>query len=620
VRWQSSQAPYLNPTSANTPSIEEFFRQSDEEIHPYVSDSPDEDEFDHDEDEFDEEDEDEDEDESEDDQRRPAKKLSGRKALSPTSDDEAPGKEDEDEILGWGSSKKDYYNADAIETEADALEEEEEAKKIQLKRLQAMNEEDFGFDDTEWTTRAQKDEAPASDEGKGTITEVLPQLEVSDDTSPEDRLKILKRRYPEFEPLSKDFVDLQPVYEDLAAAVKSHAAEGSRTGEPSKQAMVSTIKFRALSAYLGTISMYLAILASPAKSSENGHLAMAPSQLRDHKVMEALVTCRKRWETARALRVSSAEAEAGLTRSREKERETQQPTQPETALRKEKSVKKPKKKTKAEKAEEEARALSDKRRAERLKKTEVELAELSNLLSTERKKTTSKSRAEAQEDSDFGEEIDLTPHEAAEKAKRKKSLRFYTSQIAQKANKRSAAGRDAGGDADLPYRERLKDRQARLIAEAEKRGRREPNELERLGGDSDDDDRQVAKDVRGPSGGDDDYYEMVASHKKDKKESKKKLAEAYAEAARQGGRVEVQEEIGPDGKRAITYAIQKNKGLTPKRNKDVRNPRVKKRKKFEQKKKRLGSIRQVYKGGEGPGGYGGELTGIKRNLIKSVKL
>ena len=75
-----------------------------------------------------------------------------------------------------------------------------------------------------------------------------------------------------------------------------------------------------------------------------------------------------------------------------------------------------------------------------------------------------------------------------------------------------------------------------------------------------------------------------------------------------------------DGKRAISYAIEKNKGLAPRRKKDVRNPRVKKRKKFEDKKKKLGSIRQIYKGGEGRGGYGGEKTGISTRLVKSVKL
>ena len=74
------------------------------------------------------------------------------------------------------------------------------------------------------------------------------------------------------------------------------------------------------------------------------------------------------------------------------------------------------------------------------------------------------------------------------------------------------------------------------------------------------------------------------------------------------------------GKRKITYAIEKNKGLTPHRKKDVRNPRVKKRKKFDEKKKKLGSIKPVYKGGEARGGYGGELTGIKSNLVRSTKL
>ena len=60
------------------------------------------------------------------------------------------GSEDDEGIAAWGSKKGDFYNADQIETEADALEEEEEAKKLQRKHLQAMNEQDFGFDETEW--------------------------------------------------------------------------------------------------------------------------------------------------------------------------------------------------------------------------------------------------------------------------------------------------------------------------------------------------------------------------------------------------------------------------------------------------------------------------------------
>ncbi|KAK1023983.1 something about silencing protein 10, partial [Friedmanniomyces endolithicus] len=54
--------------------------------------------------------------------------------------------------------------------------------------------------------------------------------------------------------------------------------------------------------------------------------------------------------------------------------------------------------------------------------------------------------------------------------------------------------------------------------------------------------------------------------------------------------------------------------------KEVRNPRVKKRKKYEEKKKKLGSMKAVFKGGEGRGGYGVERTGIKGGLVKSTKL
>lgn len=66
--------------------------------------------------------------------------------------------------------------------------------------------------------------------------------------------------------------------------------------------------------------------------------------------------------------------------------------------------------------------------------------------------------------------------------------------------------------------------------------------------------------------------------------------------------------------------IEKNKGLAPRRKKDVRNPRVKKRNKYAEKQKKLKSMKSVYSGGEGRGGYSGELTGIKSGLVKSVKL
>lgn len=80
-----------------------------------------------------------------------------------------------------------------------------------------------------------------------------------------------------------------------------------------------------------------------------------------------------------------------------------------------------------------------------------------------------------------------------------------------------------------------------------------------------------------------------------------------------------QEEEGGDGsRRSITYQIEKNKGLTPKRSKAQRNPRVKHRNKFEKAKvRRKGQVREVRKE---LAKYGGEISGINARVKKGVKL
>ncbi|KAI9699093.1 MAG: hypothetical protein M1836_003282 [Candelina mexicana] len=565
------------------------------------------------------------------------------KRLRRSSDSEASVESEVDEDAGgWGSSKRDYYNADAIETEADALEEEAEAKRLQQKRLESMTEADFGFDESEWLEAGKENGETGENEGQdGVITEVLPPLQISEDMGTGERLKILRTRYPEFEPLSAEFLKLQPLHNELILAVNAakvaeqHGRVPNLEMRPIVRSSVADVKYQALTAYLGTLTMYFALLTSTSRDSQGDAIAMSASILREHGVMDSLLQCRKLWERVKDLQIPepieqtsdpSALSAAGGTQA-----DAQIPNgdhkEPEIAPK----PNKPPKKSKAQRAADAAQAEAEARRAERIRKTEEELAELDTLTTTKPRRPTSKaiSRNEIQangEDSDFGEETHLTPHEAAEKARRKKSLRFYTSQIAQKSSKRGAAGRDAGGDTDLPYRERLKDRQARLNKEAEKRGKKDRDVIggeNGIGEESDEEDRRQAKELRNEveGGSEDDYYDMVAARTNKRKADKRELAAAQAEAAKLGGRVQITEgEVGPDGKRAIGYVIEKNKGLAPKRKKDVRNPRVKKRKKYEDKKKKLGSVRQVYKGGEGRGGYGGEKTGIKKGLVKSIKL
>ncbi|XP_072887899.1 something about silencing protein 10 isoform X1 [Hemitrygon akajei] len=80
----------------------------------------------------------------------------------------------------------------------------------------------------------------------------------------------------------------------------------------------------------------------------------------------------------------------------------------------------------------------------------------------------------------------------------------------------------------------------------------------------------------------------------------------------------VQEMLGADEKRKITYQIAKNKGLTPKRKKIDRNPRVKHREKFRRAKiRRKGQVREVRREEQR---YCGELSGIRAGVKKSIKL
>lgn len=528
--------------------------------------------------------------------------------------------EEDEDAEGWGASKKDYYNNDEIQTEADALEEEAEALRLQKKKLQKMSEADFGLDDlTGWGDATNGVDDDDDIERGDTITEVLKDVEITSEMSPEERYRILQRRYPEFDFIADEFQKLYPVLEDLQEKLKVEEAFGKPV---TSKTSLTLVKCRALVAYMATMGMYFALFTSPARDKGETR-AMDPEELHDHSVMESLVKTRKIWERAQkvqAPRIARAQDGNVIDPSKPPKVAKELSSDIKEVIEARLSGKKTRKEAARLAAAEETVA----RRAQQMEEAEEELADLSKLLPKSRK-TSKKMKVVAvkDDDSDFGEEESMDAKSAADKALKKKSLRFYTSQIAQKANKRADAGRDAGGDTDLPHRERLRDRQARLNAEAEKRGKK-LDEYGRgaagiaLGGDSDAEDNAVTEQVRDEG---DEYYDMVAKVSKQKKQDKQERLDAIKQAKTEGGLVRVVEgEVDEDGKRAIGYVIEKNKGLAPKRKKDVRNPRVKKRKKFEEKKKKLASMKATYKGGEERGGYGGEKTGIKTGLVKSIKL
>ena len=101
-------------------------------------------------------------------------------------------------------------------------------------------------------------------------------------------------------------------------------------------------------------------------------------------------------------------------------------------------------------------------------------------------------------------------------------------------------------------------------------------------------------------------------------ESSDSEAEPEAAPKPEEGSEGAEDEDDDEKRRSITFQIQKNKGLTPKRPKMQRNPRVKHRFKFDKaKKRRKGAVREAR---SETTRYGGEVSGINARVKKGVKL
>jgi U3 small nucleolar RNA-associated protein 3 len=300
-----------------------------------------------------------------------------------------------------------------------------------------MQEADFAFDESEWL--APKEQAGGEEE---VVTEVLKEVEVTEDMGPEERYKLLQARYPEFDYLADEFRELQGLLPTLQEEAK---------GKPARS--LEVIKSWLVGCYVAALASYFAILTSPSRDGDGPATALSPSELRDHEVMETLVQCREAWLKVKHLKSKTpATQNTGMLSPPE-----------EDDIEMLDAVPQPKRK--AEKLSKAERIANKKKAAEQAKKAqavEQSLADLSTLLQSTKKARKAAAAPAVSADqsnddnrSDFGEEEALDARTAADKDRRKKSLKFYTSQIVQKANKRAGAGRDAGGDMDIPYRERL---------------------------------------------------------------------------------------------------------------------------------------------------------------------
>ncbi|PWW77561.1 hypothetical protein C7212DRAFT_179938 [Tuber magnatum] len=514
------------------------------------------------------------------------------------SDDDGKKKGGEDEELpeGWGSSKKDYYNDPNAPEEA----EESEALRLQSKHLSSLSANDFLFNAADWTTAD-----PPSPTTSTTVTKVIEQLPSVplSSLSEGERTKRLHLLHPEFPLLAKEFAELEPLHASLGLS----AAAAEAVGETIKSS-VAIVKFRALSAYLGVLSMYFAVLTAGDEVAQG-----EGGGVQDHGVMEGLVKCRGMWEAVKGLEVEEISSREGQgEKKKRKKKKNEGKGEPErkrvrisataTASKEpsEKSTLKPGPRTPGS-------DLSD---------SDVEI-DFSKPTPTARPPPPANYTSAST--SHFGDPTHLSHPDTLSKSAKKRTLRFYTSQIVSKSAVRVSAAQSHSGDMDLPHKERAKERAIRLQAEAvRKRSAADPTaDLDYSSGGED----AGPSDRRGRNESedeDDEYMRLLKTSGKEKKAAKKAAHDQARDALRSGARVDTEGgEAG--GKRAIGYTISKNKGLTPFRKKEVRNPRVKKKKKYEAAKKKLGSVRAVYKGGL-KGTYAGEATGIKGGLVRSVKL
>ncbi|PCH40007.1 hypothetical protein WOLCODRAFT_142871 [Wolfiporia cocos MD-104 SS10] len=578
------------------------------------------------------EDEDEDEDASDADdvhavsQKRKAGKAKAGKAKGKgKADSSSSESESEEEEEGWGKKKSVYYSSNAAQLESDDEEahelEEQEARRLQAKTRDALADDDFGLGDP-------VEAAPEPDDVLAEApTPVVPTL-------PQDkqgRIRHLEKTNPEGLALARD-------WDDCASKLMQSKARIEKVGTDSSDVTelgMSHVYYQALLTYTTTLAFYLHLRASE-------KYAQKPELLRSHPIFSRLLSLKKALATLEDLDFGLSDDEGGssgddlmgdaetlwdVIRKQglevgELEALYRDVAEDPAPARRERKTSNTKRKTKAAAQEEPPKKKRKTAKGHagpsitipKFDLVEPDLAQLSSSSSS------SKKRAEPSAADVYGEATALEAADAADKTARKKSLRFHTSRIESTSARRAGArARAIGGDDDIPYRERKKEKEARLAKEAAAaRGKggddldgTEPQPRPALAKRAEEGDGDGSDD-----GGDENgYYELVQRMAKEKKAKKKADYEAAKAAARPA-----YDDESADGPRALTRAILKNKGLTPHRSKSVRNPRVKKRQRYEKAKRKVASQKAVYRGGIGETGrYDGERTGISR-VIKGVRL
>ncbi|KAJ3517435.1 hypothetical protein NLJ89_g496 [Agrocybe chaxingu] len=539
-----------------------------------------------------------------------SKKSKGKAKKS--SDDE---EESEEEEESWGKGRGAYYSSNADQLESDDEEgnelEEKEATRLQAKMREEMKDEDFGLNDS-----VEIEGNPDSDD----IFDSTPSIILSLPSDKKSLLRHLERTDPLSLALARDWDETARTLQKTRERVAELDADKS---DALSLGMIH-LHYQALLSYSTMLAFYLHMRSSPKYSHR-------PALLESHPILQRLLTLKQSLQTLEGLDFAVSDGEddedededefmdmtmddiladgesvwninAGDGLEPHELDELLNDAQQPVAVEAPKLHKPPKKKRKV--AEKETKAITK---------------PVFDLVEPEFVSSQSSSRRDVAVDTTdaYGDAINLSTVDAADKNARKKSLRFHTSKIESASARRQGARNQAvGGDDDIPYRERKKEKESRLVKEAAIRAKNEIGEAL-----NDDEPEPRAGEKRSRDEGEgaespDEYYELI---KKRSKEGKSRKKAEYDEAH---GISRVPLEEDGSGPRSVTRAILSNKGLTPHRPKSVRNPRVKKRQKFEKAKRKLSSQKAVYKGGlsETGGRYDGHGPPVAISALPSFLL
>ncbi|RHZ56066.1 hypothetical protein Glove_406g34 [Diversispora epigaea] len=534
-----------------------------------------------------------------------------------SSSEDSSGSEDFEKFdASWGKSKRIYYDADEASDLEEAREEEREALRLYKKRISQMTEEDF-LETNEYKANDidklseqfnNKNFQISSDSLNEVESEVLSKSRLAT-LSREGILNVIQNESPELIGLVNEFEEKLPLLQEMVSILEK-SRQRNVTNSPEIKFL--SMKHQLLVHYLTNISFYLVLKTSGTRN------------LREHPIIDALMDLRITLDKFERLESKVEEPIKSfidkLDQPDQPDEEIKLDDKPEqieqqqqlevskqkksTSIKKKKDKKKDKKKKVIKETKSQLISINDHKEDHKVSPilTQVEELQFISL-----KKSNKKRKLES---TDFGDLNVMDEADAEDKEQKRKSLRYYVSQIDQKLSKRDKAVMQ-GGDIDIPYKDR-------------KRNNNQQQQQQQKGNDDDgvdldnqdwnDDDTKIAMDIGNNNKDDDDFEEIYQSIKNSKKVKKEQRKVQFEE---QHSKV-IHDETLPEGvKRQINYQILKNKGLTPNRKKEQRNPRVKHRQKFERAKKKIKSIKSAVVQQEGS--YGGEKTGIKTGLTRSVK-